>query len=107
MLLPTNETPKYAVKLKASSSVSWTYNTDPEEAITVLGNWGYNNTTEPPEDIKHAAIRLTAWYYDQPAAPYETTGMPELGIVTVPTDVPADIASILDQYVRQQVGGHR
>jgi hypothetical protein len=31
--------------------------------------------------------------------------MPELGLVTVPADLPADIKALLDPYVRQQLGG--
>jgi len=103
VLLPANTTPKWAIKLKASSGVSWTYQTDPEDAIEVEGTWGYANTQ--PDDIHHAAIRLTAWFYHQRQAPFETQGMPELGLVTVPADLPADIKALLDPYVRQQLGG--
>lgn len=104
VLLPTNVTPKYAIKLKQSSSISWTYSNDPEEAISVLGTWGFNNTTTPPEDIKHAAVRLSAWYYDQRKAPFGTQAVPELGVIEVTPDVPADVRSILDNYVREIVG---
>lgn len=103
VLLPTNTNPKYAIRLKASSSESWTYSTDPEEAITVVGTWGYYNGTVPPDDIKHAAIRLTAWYYAQRKAPFETQGLPELGVVTVPTDIPPDIEATLAPYARVDV----
>lgn len=101
VLEPTNRTPKFAVRLKASSSKSWTWTTDPEEAISVAGLWGYAST-QPP-DIKHAAVRLVAWYFAQRDAPFEAQGLPELGIVTVPSDIPADIKATLDPYVRRQV----
>jgi len=104
VLLPTNSSPKYAIKLKASSSTSWTWNTDPEEAISVSGTWGYYNGTVPPDDIKHAAIRLTAWYYHQRSAPFETQGLPELGVVTIPQDMPQDIKATLAPYIRLQMG---
>ena len=103
VLLPANLSPKYAIRLKASSSVSWSYTTDPEEAISITGTWGYVASDTAPSDINHAAIRLTAWYYHQKSAPFETTGLPELGIVTVPAAIPDDIKGILDLYVRDRV----
>jgi hypothetical protein len=103
-LLPNNRSPKYAIKLKASASTTWTYTNDPEAAISVVGTWGYVASDTPPADINHAAVRLTAWYYHQKSAPFETTGMPELGIVTVPSAIPEDIKGILDMYTRQTIG---
>jgi hypothetical protein len=101
--LPANRLPKYAVKIKASAGISWTWETDPEQAITIAGSWGYRDATTPPDDIAHAAIRLTAWYYHQRQAPFETIGFPDLGQVVVPADVPADIRGVLDTYVRNRV----
>jgi hypothetical protein len=100
VLLPANYSPKYAIKLKSSSGVSWTYDDDPEQAIQVNGTWGYKAGTVPPDDIKHAAVRLTAWYYHQREAPFETTGFPDLGQVVVPSSIPVDIKGLLDPYVR-------
>jgi len=108
VLEPANETPKYAIKLLASSSKSWTYNTDPEQAISVTGDWGYMTGTVAPADIQHAAIRLTAWYYQQREAPFETVALPELGAVTIPQAIPSDIVAVLNNYVRittNRVGG--
>lgn len=103
VLEPSNESPKYAIKLLSSSSQSWTYNTDSEQAISVNGKWGYKLGTVPPSDIEHAAIRLTTWYYQQREAPFETVAFPELGAVTVPQAMPPDIVAILNNYVRQQI----
>lgn len=103
VLLPANHTPKYAIRLKASSSVSWTYNTDPEQAISVNGSWGYHNGTAAPEDVRHATARLAAWLYKQRDAPFENTGLPELGEVIIPTALPADIQRTLAPYVRVRV----
>jgi hypothetical protein len=103
VLEPANEAPKYAIKLLASSSESWTYNTDPEQAISVTGDWGYMAGTVAPSDIQHAAIRLTAWYYQQREAPFETVAFPEVGAVVVTQAIPPDITAILNNYVRQQV----
>jgi hypothetical protein len=38
-----NETPYWAIRLLTSSSKMWTYSTDPEDAITVAGIWGYHD----------------------------------------------------------------
>jgi hypothetical protein len=100
ILLPSNATPKYGIMLKSSSGHSWTYTTDPENAISIAGSWGYKTGTVPPDDIKHAATRLTDWFYKQRSAPFETTGLPELGQIVVPSDMPPDISALLDPYRR-------
>jgi hypothetical protein len=102
VLMPGNEPPHYGILLRASSGKRWTYLTDPEMAIAVEGTWGY--TATPPDDIVHAAVRLVAWYYHQADAPFETQGMPNLGVVTVPSDMPADIKALLAPYQRARVG---
>lgn len=104
VLLPANRTPKYAIRLKASGGVTWTYTTDPEDAITVTGTWGYHAADTAPSAIIHAAVRLTAWYYHQKSAPFETTGYQDLGVVTVPSSMPTDIRAILDQFARDTIG---
>jgi hypothetical protein len=40
---PRNDTPYYGLKLKASAGLSWTWQTDHENALSVLGVWGYHN----------------------------------------------------------------
>lgn len=98
ILLPANSVPKWAIKLKSNSSVNWTYVDEPEAAIAVTGKWGFSST--PPDDIVHACIRLSAWYYHQTDAPFETQGLPEMGIVTIPADMPADLKTLLSPYIR-------
>jgi hypothetical protein len=43
-LLPTNGTPKYSIGLKDVSSQGWTLSTvnNSQEAITIVGSWGYS-----------------------------------------------------------------
>ena len=103
VLLEANSEPKWAIKLKASSAIAWTFTDDPEQAIAVEGIWGYSAT--PPADIVQAAVRLAAWYYHQTEAPFETQGLPELGVVTVPSDMPPDIKALLAPYQRAKIGG--
>lgn len=104
VLLPPNDTPKYAVYLKSSQGKVWTFVTDSINAITVTGTWGFSSTT--PDAIKQATIRCTAWLWSQRKAPFETTGFPELGMVSTPIAMPNDIKTILDNgYVKIKTFG--
>lgn len=103
VLEPTNFTPKYGIRLKRSGSVVWTFTTDPEEAISVTGVWGYVSGTVPPAQIKHACIRLAFWYYKQKDAPFEATGLPGSDQVTAPVAMPTDVERILEPFKRRKV----
>jgi hypothetical protein len=50
---PRNNTPRYAITLKTSSGKSWQYNSDPENAISILGIWGCH------DDYSNAWTSLT------------------------------------------------
>lgn len=94
---PQNVTPYYAIRLKASAGEVFTYEDDPEDAITVRGKWGYSET--PPADIRHATIRLAAYMYAQKdSSVFDTTAFPEAGVMTVPQGMPRDVREILDHY---------
>lgn len=100
-LIPKNYTPKYAIRLKQSTTVAWqgSDDGDTEDVIQVTGTWGYS--TEPPDDIVHACIRLASYYYRQREAQvFDTTAIPEAGVITIPQGIPADVKLILDPYVR-------
>lgn len=60
---PRNAGPYYAVRLLSSSGKSWTYTTDPEDAITVVGRQGWS--VEPSYECQHAATVLAAQWYRQ------------------------------------------
>lgn len=92
---PRNDTPWYAIKLKGSSSVVWTYTDDPENAISISGKWAYSAT--PPAGIVHATLRLAAYYYKQrDAQVFDVTAMPETGEMIIPKGIPADVREILE-----------
>lgn len=100
---PRNETPIYALKIKANSNKYWTYDTDPENAITVSGYWGYSKV--PSEDIKHAVIRLVSWIYRQRESSVDLD-RPLLtgdGTIVMPTRLPADILSIISKYKKLRI----
>ena len=104
VLLPTNILPKYAIRLRATASVSWEGNTTygDEQAITVVGLWGYSTT--PPADIVHATIRLAAWLYRQRDGAFGQTARPEIGVIETPLAMPTDIERLLKPYKRWRVG---
>lgn len=97
---PRNTTPYYAIKLLPSCAHSWTYSTDPQTGITVTGKWAWSTTV--PNDIKHACTRLAAYFYRQKdAGVYDTTAIPDAGVIQVPQGIPRDVQLILNPYVRQ------
>lgn len=96
---PRNRTPYYGLSIKASVSKSWTYENDPEGGVTVAGRWAYS--TAPPADVKHACVRLSAYYYRQKDSQvFDVQALPEAGVITVPQGVPADVKLILEPYVK-------
>lgn len=96
---PRNGAPYDRIRLLSSSSKSWTYITDPENAISIVGRWAY--ATSAPDDISHACVRLAAYYYRQrDAQVFDTTATPELGVITIPQGMPADVKILLDPYRR-------
>jgi hypothetical protein len=96
---PRNRTPFYSIKLLSSSGYAWESdsNGDPEGAISLVGRWAYSTT--PPDDIKHAAIRLVTWVYHQRSNQTETD-RPLLaeGVLIMPSQLPRDVLDILDGY---------
>lgn len=100
-LLPTNHTPKYAVKIKGSSSTAWTWQDDPEEAIEIAGSWGYSAGT--PDDIQQACIRIVVWNFKQRDVPFLEVGLPEGGFSPVSVTIPNDIKNLLSPYIRKAI----
>ena len=92
--VPRNTTPYYALKILSGSDYYWTYTTEPENGITVLGRWAWS--TAPPDDIIHACVRLASYYYQQKDAQvFDTIAVPDAGVITIPAGIPADVKLIL------------
>ena len=92
--------PYHGIRLKIDSTYSWEFDTD--YWVSVAGTWGYSTTA--PDDIVHATLRLAAYYYHQKDAQvFDTTAMPEQGVITVPQGIPRDVQRILDPYKRQGI----
>jgi hypothetical protein len=97
---PRNVTPYYAIRLLSSSGVSWTYSTDPEDAITVTGKWAWSTTA--PSDIVQACVRLVAFMYRQKdtSADVDRPLLTGDGNVIMPSALPTDVKALLSPYRR-------
>lgn len=98
---PRNATPYYSIKLKGSYSLRWEDddNGDSEDAIAISGKWGYSQV--PPNDIEQACIRLASYFYRQKDSQvFDVTATPELGQLTIPQGIPADVRVMLNRYQR-------
>jgi len=94
---PRNDTPYYAVRLLASSSVRWSYTDDVENAITVVGKWGYSAT--PPRDVKRAVIDLALWLYNRIENPTEVdTAKVAQGMILLPSGSPLHVQQMVRRY---------
>ncbi len=101
ILKPNNASPKWAIKIKDSSSYTWeeTSAGNDEQAITIVGTWGWSATA--PLDIKQACLEIAMAYYhrfgeNSTSETTITTG----GVVITPRDIPAGARAVLDNYVR-------
>lgn len=98
-LEPTNETPKWAIRLRSSTGLSWTYEDDSQQAISVLGTWGYSPT--PDGVIQQASIRWAGYMYRQrDSQVFDVTAQPAEGILTIPQGIPRDVERMLASYRR-------
>ena len=96
---PRNRTPYHAIQLLSSSSNTWTYTDDPQTGIEVTGKWAWS--TSAPDDIVQACIRLTAYFYRQKdAGVFDTTAIPDAGVIQIPQGIPRDVQLILNPYRR-------
>jgi len=98
---PRNETPYYAIRLKASAGKVWTSTVagDSENAITVTGKWAYS--TSAPSDIAHVCKRLAAYIYRQKDNAGDLDRAVIAGNSTIlPAQIPSDIRLVLTPYKR-------
>lgn len=99
---PANSTPKYAVKLKDSSSVTFEFDAtgNDEQVLSISGSWGYSTTA--PLDIKEACLEIaSAWYHRRFGENMSSeTVITAAGVVVTPKDIPAAAKSILSKYQR-------
>lgn len=93
--------PYYGLRLRIATGLTWTYTTDPEDAISITGRWAYS--VSAPADIQQACIRLAAYLYRQ----RDNAGEIDRPLVTpdghtlLPGRLPDDIVLMLDPYRRR------
>lgn len=96
---PRNGTPYFAIEILSSSGYNWSYVDDPQVGIEVVGKWAWSETA--PEDIAHATKRLAAYFYRQKdAGVFDTTAIPDAGVIQIPQGIPRDVRLIIDMYRR-------
>jgi hypothetical protein len=90
--------PFFGIRLK--SDATWTFDDDPEAAISITGRWAWSVT--PPDDIRRATIRLAMWIYRQRGnnADAERPLIAEGGVVALPAALPKDVIDVLEPYMR-------
>jgi len=67
--------------------------------LTYTGGWA--NLAAVPADFAFATRRLCWWAYQKRSAPIDQTAIPEMGILTIPSNWPKDLKDAYRQYVRQ------
>ncbi len=98
---PRTGTPSYALRLLASSGVTWVRkdNGDHENAIAILGRWAYS--VQAPDDITQACIRWAAWLFDQKDNAADLDRPVIAGNATIlPAQIPSDVFGYLKPYRR-------
>lgn len=94
--VPRNRAPYYGIQLKRNAGLTWTYDEDPEGAISITGKWAYSATA--PADIARAALRLVVWMYrakDNAGADQAT--QTEQGLI-LPSRMPKDVRETIESY---------
>jgi hypothetical protein len=100
--IPRNTTPYYGIKILSSSNEYWDYTDDPENGIEITGRWAYSSAA--PADVSQACARWAAYMYRQrDAQVFDTTAIPEAGVIQIPQGIPADVKVLLDAYVRPRL----
>ena len=99
MGLNRNKAPFSTIQLKMNSDYFWTFNDTPEDAISILGKWGFSTTA--PDDIKQLSFRIAAFFYRQKDAQvFDQTVTNELGSIRIKAQLPKDIEDMLMSYQR-------
>lgn len=94
-----NGDPFFAIRLKMSSDIVWTWNNSPDAAILITGRWAYSIT--PSQDIVYATTVLAAEMYRKKDNSIDAnrTIVTRDGIISK-VSFPEDVMAIVDQYRR-------
>lgn len=92
---PRNATPYWGIRLLSSSNRYWTYNTDPEDAISIVGRWAYSVTAD--DMVKKACLDTAHLMYSMRDNVADAT-RPLLagdGTVLLPNEYPKSLRSLV------------
>lgn len=101
---PRNFSPWYAITLKLNSTIAWTYDDTPENAIAISGKWAWSTT--PPDDVKQAVKRLAGYLHKQRDnwQDLDRVVFSQTGAVMLPPGFPRDVADVALLYWRRGLG---
>lgn len=86
------------IRIFGSVNKAWTYTTNWENAISILGRWALFSSASVPKDITNAIIRLTAYLYKvKDTDAFETIVIPEAGMIQAPSGFPVDVARLVQR----------
>jgi len=95
-----NVKPWYAIRLKDSANIEWTFTGTPEYSISVVGRFAYSTTA--PADIVSATLMLGAYLYRRREGGPDTDRniISADGVLMAPARFPTDVSTIIKKYVR-------
>lgn len=99
----TNASPSYTrIRLLPNSGVTWTWSTDPENAISIVGKWGmWSTIAAVPESFTLSVMELTAFFLEsRKSQVFDTVAIPDAGIIQIPSGWPASVMARLEPYRR-------
>lgn len=97
---PRNTGPYFSITIKRTVGKTWTYTTDPENAIGIVGKWAYSVTPAP--EIVHAVKLIAAQIYQQRANASDADKIVSTdGVVIVPSSIPKLAADVIRKYQRK------
>lgn len=98
VLLPTNYTPSYAIKIQMNTSYIWTYTGTPDISIAITGRFAYSIT--PPSDIVAACLRLGSFIYRarEGTPDSDRAILSSDGVILQAPRIPTDVQQTLEPY---------
>ena len=100
-LVPTHYSPKYGLDLLPVSQMAWVVGNDgfAQNAIGVIGSFGYCDDNTRPQAVTFAATKLAAWLYQNRDNDGTVIQLAD-GSMAIPSNAPSIVFATLDRYVR-------
>jgi len=102
LTLPYNDSPKFAVKIKDASTVTFEFDStnNGERAVSLSGSWGWS--TSAPKDVEVACLQIAKNVYNRRFGEGDNseTTVTAGGVVITPKDIPASARAVIQKYQR-------